>query len=174
MKLGIKGKVEKKGIFDKVSGVLDQVMDVVDSVVRLPIDYYMELYQGGKRVKVVVLPSQPQGFSIERETPSKVEYTFDDQAVFRQIGTPRKATITIKGKIGLGARLGSKANGIIGFLTPDQLVQEFGDFLHEYGEQARSEKNKLFIDFSELSTFLKDKRTTLVFRAVQEQVNAKV
>ena len=50
MKLGIKGKVEKKGIFDKVSGVLDQVMDVVDSVVRLPIDYYMELYQGGKRV----------------------------------------------------------------------------------------------------------------------------
>ena len=48
MKLGIKGKVEKKGIFDKVSGVMDQVMDVVDSVVRLPIDYYMELYQGGK------------------------------------------------------------------------------------------------------------------------------
>lgn len=174
MKLGIKGKVEKKGIFDKVSGVMDQVMDVVDSVVRLPIDYYLELYQGGKRVKVVVLPSQPQGFSIERETPSKLEYTFDDQSVFRQVGTPRKASIAIKGKIGLGARLGSKANGIIGFLTPDQLVQEFGDFLHEYGEQARSEKNKIFIDFTELDTFLKDKRTTLVFRAVQEQVNAKV
>lgn len=174
MKLGIKGKIEKKGVFDKVNGLLDSVMDVVDSVVRLPIDYYLELYQGGKRIKVVVLPSQPQGFSIERETPSKVQYTFDDKSTFRQVGTPRKATISIKGKIGLGARLGSKANGIVGFLTPDQLVQEFGDFLHEYGEQARSEKNKLFIDYTELDAFLQDKRTTLVFRAVQEQVNAKV
>lgn len=174
MKLGIKGKVEKKGIFDKINSVIDQVMDVVDTVVRLPIDYYLELYQGGKRVKVVVLPSQPQAFSIERETPAKVEYTFDDQSVFRQIGTPRKATISIKGKLGLGPRLASKANGIIGFLTPDQVMQEFGDFLHGYGEQARSEKNKLFFDYTELDAFLKDKRTTLVFRAVQEQVNAKV
>ena len=174
MKLGIQGKAEKKGILDKVEGVFDQVMDVVDTVVRLPIDYYLELYQGTKRVKVIVLPSQPQAFGIERETPAKIDYTFDDNQVFRQVGTPRKATISIKGKIALGARLASKANGIIGFLTPDQVVEEFGNFLHEYGEKARIEKDKLFADFQELDAFLKDKRTTLVFRAVKEQVNAKV
>lgn len=120
------------------------------ALLRVPIDYLLEVYSQGQISMMITLPHTPSNYSQTRPSATVVTHTLGE--VVREITRNHLTEIELSGVSGYTARTGQTRDGGVSFLSGRQILEEFDQFLDEY--QTRSAQN---VD-----------HTFMVFRALKE------
>ena len=129
------------------------------SLLRVPIDYILEVYVHGRLHRATTLPQTPSQYVQARPSATLVTHTID--GVIRELTANHIREITLSGNSGYAQRLGHTRTGEVTTLGGREILEEFDLFLDEYQAQAgRVVQNK--------------DRVYLVFRALNEKQAFKV
>lgn len=127
------------------------------SLLRVPIDYVLEVYENGTLQSAVTLPNTPTDYEQKRPSATIITHTLND--VVREYTENHVTQITLKGVTGYSARLGHTRDGGVSSLLGPKILSEFDIFLNEY--QALCAKKSQY-------------RVHMVFRALNEEVAFRV
>lgn len=120
------------------------------ALLRVPIDYILEVYSGGSITQMITLPQTPSNYTQTRPSATIVTHTLGE--VVRELTENHLTEIELSGVSGYSPRIGQTRDGGVSFLSGRQILEEFDKFLDEY--QSRTAQNT--------------DRTYLVFRALNE------
>ena len=118
------------------------------SLLRVPVDYILEVYAGGRIVSAVTLPQAPSEFEARREAATVLTHTLG--GVVRELTTNHKSELLLKGTSGLAPRLGNTRDGGVSFLSGREILEEFDAFLNEYQSTAEADKADTYMVFRAL------------------------
>lgn len=137
------------------------------SLLRVPIDYVLEVYDfGGDLTTCVTLPNTPEQIECTRPLAASIRHTLGSLPI-RQIVESRSRTIVLKGRSGVTPRQGYTRSGDLKFQDPREALLEFDGFLQDYSLMQENYQRLMFT--SSLSN--KIKQPKLVFRAFNEKIN---
>lgn len=127
------------------------------SLLRVPIDYVLEVYENDSLQSAVTLPNTPTDYEQKRQSATIITHTLND--VIREHTENHATQITLKGVTGYSARLGHTRDGGVSSLLGPKILSEFDIFLDEY--QTRCAKKGAI-------------NVHMVFRALNEEVAFRV
>lgn len=122
------------------------------SLLRVPIDYLLEVYEGGRLAVAVTLPQGPSEFEQKRPSATMITHTLD--GVVREHTENHLTEISLRGSSGYTARLGHTRDGGASFLSGRVILEEFDAFLNDYQTRASQKGHRAVY---------------MVFRALQEK-----
>ncbi len=138
------------------------------SLVRVPIDYVLELYDMHGRLSVAItLPNTPEEIDCTRPLAGMIRHTLGNMPI-RQIVESRNRDISLKGRSGLLPRQGYVRSGDLKFQDPRDNLLEFDGFLQDYAKLQETYQYQKGYDV-ENETNLKQPK--LIFRAFNEKIN---
>ena len=120
------------------------------ALLRVPIDYMLEVYTGGVITAMITLPQSPSTYSQTRPSATVITHTLGE--VVREVTANHLTEIELTGLSGYTPRVGQTRDGGVSFLSGREILEEFDKFLDEY--QSRTAQNT--------------DRTVMVFRALNE------
>lgn len=126
------------------------------ALLRVPIDYILEVYTGGTITQMITLPQSPNMYSQTRPSATVITHTLGE--VVREVTQNHLTEISLSGVSGYAPRTGQTRDGGVSFLSGRTILEEFDHFLDEY--QQTTAKN---VD-----------QTYMVFRALNEEQAFKV
>lgn len=127
------------------------------SLLRVPIDYVLEVYENSQLTSAITLPNVPTDYEQKRPSATVITHTLND--VIREHTENHLTQITLKGVTGYSARLGHTRDGGVSSLLGPKILTEFDIFLNEYQSRC-AKKGGLNVH--------------MVFRALNEEVAFKV
>lgn len=127
------------------------------SLLRVPIDYVLEVYENDTLQSAVTLPNTPTDYEQKRPSATIITHTLND--VVREHTENHVTQITLKGVTGYSARLGHTRDGGVSSLLGPKILSEFDIFLNEY-QTLCAKKGAINIH--------------MVFRALNEEVAFRV
>lgn len=127
------------------------------SLLRVPIDYVLEVYENDRLQSAVTLPNSPREYEQKRPSATIVTHTLND--VVREFSENHHTTLSLRGVSGYTARLGHTRDGGVSSLLGPTILREFDIFLDEYQKLA-AKKGGLNV--------------YMVFRALNEEVAYRV
>jgi len=127
------------------------------SLLRVPIDYVLEVYENDTLQSAVTLPNTPTDYEQKRPSATIITHTLND--VVREHTENHVTQITLKGVTGYSARLGHTRDGGVSSLLGPKILSEFDVFLNEY-QTLCAKKGAINIH--------------MVFRALNEEVAFRV
>ena len=104
------------------------------SLLRVPIDYLLEVYEGAQLKLAVTLPQGPSDYEQKRPSATVITHTLD--GVVREHTENHMTEISLKGVSGYAARLGHTRDGGVSFLAGRRILEEFDAFLNDYQTRA--------------------------------------
>ena len=139
---------------------------LLGDLLRVPIDYVLELRVGGVLFQTLALPSKPNFLNYKRGGGQIVEYTLE--GVQLHPWAIRRLDIVIAGRTGVEARTGYNRFGQIIFKDPMTIQREFDAFLDLYVQWARSAPQYDDPDSTE------ETKAELILRCFEERIHVKV
>ena len=127
------------------------------SLLRVPIDYLLEVYEGSQLKLAVTLPQGPSDYEQKRPSATVITHTLD--GVVREHTENHMTEISLKGVSGYVARLGHTRDGGVSFLEGRRILEEFDAFLNEYQTRAAQKGHRTVY---------------MVFRALNERQSFRV
>lgn len=127
------------------------------SLLRVPIDYLLEVYEGSQLKLAVTLPQGPSDYEQKRPSATVITHTLD--GVVREHTENHMTEISLKGVSGYAARLGHTRDGGVSFLEGRRILEEFDAFLNEYQTRAAQKGHRTVY---------------MVFRALNERQSFRV
>lgn len=127
------------------------------SLLRVPIDYLLEVYEGSQLKLAVTLPHGPSDYEQKRPSATVITHTLD--GVVREHTENHMTEISLKGVSGYVARLGHTRDGGVSFLEGRRILEEFDAFLNEYQLRAAQKGHRTVY---------------MVFRALNERQSFRV
>jgi nucleoid-associated protein YgaU len=127
------------------------------SLLRVPIDYLLEVYEGSQLKLAVTLPQGPSEYEQKRPSATVITHTLD--GVVREHTENHMTEISLKGVSGYAARLGHTRDGGVSFLEGRRILEEFDAFLNEYQKRAAQKGHRTVY---------------MVFRALNERQSFRV
>jgi nucleoid-associated protein YgaU len=127
------------------------------SLLRVPIDYVLEVYVVDSLQSAVTLPNTPTDYEQKRPSATIITHTLND--VVREHTENHVTQITLKGVTGYSARLGHTRDGGVSSLLGPKILSEFDVFLNEY-QTLCAKKGAINVH--------------MVFRALNEEVAFRV
>jgi nucleoid-associated protein YgaU len=118
------------------------------SLLRVPVDYILEVYTGARLVGAVTLPQAPSEFEARREAATVLTHTLGD--VVRELTENHKSDLRLKGVSGVAPRLGNTRDGGVSFITGREILEEFDKFLNEYQLSAQADAGDTYMVFRAL------------------------
>lgn len=100
------------------------------SLLRVPIDYVLEVYDNGILASAVTLPNAPTEYEQKRPSATIITHTLND--VVREHTENHVTQIMLKGVTGYAPRLGHTRDGGVSSLLGPKILSEFDIFLNEY------------------------------------------
>jgi len=147
-------------------------------MIRVDIDYILEIWDQGKIVTATVLPQVPSSIKAKRQAATSINYTLGVEPI-RHHARNRRVDIEIRGKTGVASRQGYSRNGKLITKAPLELMLEFDAFLDKFQQIAtRSGANKYMYPEG-LSNVSDDQPfgsngAYLVLRCLEERLHVKV
>jgi len=147
-------------------------------LIRVDIDYILEIYDQGKMVTATVLPQTPTSVKAKRSSATKVDYTLGIEPI-RHHALNRRVDIELRGKTGVQTRQGYSRNGKLITKRPLELMLEFDAFLDKYQQIAtKAGANKYMypegLSNRDDSQPFGNYGTYLVLRCLDERLHVKV
>ena len=139
------------------------------ALLRVPVNYVLEIYQDNRLHRAIALPITPQGIRINRPSPTAVTYTLGYLPIIEHTYN-RRMTIEMTGRSGLAPRQGHNREGAVVFRSGPELLREFDAFL-DYYQGTATERNQGMISPLRSS---KSRDVYMVFRAFDECLHLRV
>ena len=138
-------------------------------LVRVPIDYVLEVHVNGKLHKGLStsLPNTPSNTRIVWAFPTSTEPTLGEVPI-REHSSPRYGTLSFSGKSGRQARSGYDRKGNVIFKGGPEVLREFNEFIRAYQTKAADRSRSKTVG-REI-----DEGVVLVFRDLREDIHVKV
>lgn len=118
------------------------------SLLRVPVDYILEVYTGARLVNAVTLPQAPSEFEARREAATVLTHTLGD--VVRELTENHRSDLRLKGVSGVAPRLGNTRTGGVSFISGREILEEFDKFLNEYQLAAQEDAGDTYMVFRAL------------------------
>jgi len=119
------------------------------ALLRVPVDYILEVYVGGSITTMITLPHTPTTYSQERPSATAITHTLGD--VVREISPNHLTEISLTGMSGYSPRSGNTRDGGVSVLSGRQIMEEFDRFLDEYQSLASEYVDNVFMVFRALN-----------------------
>ena len=144
---------------------------IMEQLLRVPIDYILEIWKDGKLHIAISLPNTPDSIHVQRPTPLLIRHTLGDMPR-REVAQSRSRQITLSGRSGLASRQGYDREGGQFFKPGPEIFLEFDAFLQEYTrlceEHGAQGINRRIAKHPKYWT---EQRVFMVFRALNEKVH---
>jgi len=142
-------------------------------LVRVPIDYIMEIHVNGKLHKglAITLPLTPENVRRSRPPATSTEFTLGLEPI-REHSLNRHQSIELVGRSGLQARSGYNAKGEIVYKGGRFITEEFDKFLNTYQELAAKKGAYYLREDDPYREHLGN--VALILRMLKEDVHVKV
>lgn len=154
--------------------------DRLASLLRVPIDYILEVWHKGKLVQTISLPNSPSSIDITRVSPTLIQHTLGKLPIRYGVGN-RLRNISISGNSGLNPRQGYDRSGSQKMATGPEIFLEFDGFLQDYSEllELYNYTSKANVgNYSSAGPGSRirhiDDQPYMVFRALKEKVHLRV
>jgi len=144
---------------------------VLGDLLRVPIDYMMEIHVDGRLERAISLPNTPSTMEWTRPGTSKIGYTLGRNPI-RQTTQHRQLMIEVGGRSGLSFRSGYDRFGDLIYKSGPEIVMEFDAFLDYYTSMAARRGN----DHLATPDKFRERRDSvvLIFRAFTERLHLRV
>ena len=118
------------------------------ALLRVPIDYMLEVYTGGVITTMITLPQTPSTYTQTRPSATVITHTLGE--VVREITENHLTEIELTGFSGYTPRVAQTRTGGISFLNGREILEEFDKFLDEYQQRTAQNTDNVFMVFRAL------------------------
>ena len=119
------------------------------ALLRVPVDYLLEMYVNDVIVNMIALPHAPQNLSQSRTSATALTHTLGE--VVREITRNHRTDIVLKGVSGVAARSGQNRDGGVALLGGRAILEEFDRFLDAYQSRAAVDSDATFLVYRSLN-----------------------
>ena len=119
------------------------------ALLRVPVDYLLEMYVNDVIVSMLALPNAPQSVSQSRASATALTHTLGD--VVREISRNHRTDIVLKGVSGVATRSGQNREGGVALLGGRTILEEFDRFLDAYQSRAAVDSDSTFLVYRSLN-----------------------
>lgn len=119
------------------------------ALLRVPVDYLLEMYVNGVIVNMLALPNAPQSVTQSRTSATALTHTLGE--VVREITQNHRTDIVLKGVSGVAARSGQNREGGVALLGGRTILEEFDRFLDAYQSRAAVDPDATFLVYRSLN-----------------------
>lgn len=119
------------------------------ALLRVPVDYILEVYVGGFIARMITLPHAPSTYSQERPSATALTHTLGE--VVRELTPNHLTEISLGGMSGYSPRSGNTRDGGVSVISGRQILEEFDRFLDEYQSLASEYVDDVFMVFRALN-----------------------
>lgn len=119
------------------------------ALLRVPVDYILEVYLRGSITTMIALPHSPSTYSQERPSATALTHTLGD--VVRELTPNHLTEISLGGVSGYAPRMGNTRDGGVSVLSGRRILEEFDRFLDEYQTLASQHVDDVFMVFRALN-----------------------
>lgn len=119
------------------------------SLLRVPVDYLLEIYEHGALSNMIALPNSPSAYSQARQSATSVAHALG--TVVRELTPNHRTDISLRGVSGYAPRTGQTRSGGVSFLTGREILEEFDRFLDEYQARASQKTSAVYMVFRALN-----------------------
>jgi len=119
------------------------------ALLRVPIDYLLEVYSEGRISMMITLPQTPSSYTQTRPSATVVTHTLGE--VVREITQNHLTEIELRGVSGYSPRVGQTRDGGVSFLSGRAILEEFDKFLDEYQSRTAQDVDKTYLVFRALN-----------------------
>ena len=119
------------------------------ALLRVPVDYLLEVYRGGSIITMITLPNSPSTYSQERPSATALTHTLGD--VVRELSPNHLTEISLSGMSGYTPRAGNTRSGGVSVLSGRRILEEFDKFLDEYQSLASAHSDDIFMVYRALN-----------------------
>lgn len=119
------------------------------ALLRVPVDYILEVYLSGSITTMIALPHSPSTYSQERPSATALTHTLGD--VVRELTPNHLTEISLGGVSGYAPRMGNTRDGGVSVLSGRRILEEFDRFLDEYQTLASQHVDDVFMVFRALN-----------------------
>lgn len=119
------------------------------SLLRVPVDYLLEVYVDGRLSTMLALPNTPNAYQQQRPSATHLTHTLGD--VIREITPNHLTNITLSGESGYTPRQGHTRDGGVSVLGGRRILEEFDAFLDDYQARASRDPDMMFMVFRALN-----------------------
>ena len=119
------------------------------SLLRVPVDYLLEIYEYGALSNMVALPNSPSAYSQARQSATSVAHALG--TVVRELTPNHRTDISLRGVSGYAPRTGQTRNWVVSFLSGREILEEFDKFLDEYQTRASQKTSAVYMVFRALN-----------------------
>lgn len=139
-------------------------------IMRVPIDYILEVWEKNKLVWTMTLPNSPESLEVERPAAANMRFTLGDLPI-RQVRVNKVRDIRLTGRSGIQARQGYTRKGAQTFASGKDILLGFDGFLQDY-----SGLMDLYVSRAPVKseTPFIESQPYMVFRALNEKVHLRV
>lgn len=119
------------------------------ALLRVPIDYLLEVYSKGRITMMITLPQAPSSYTQTRPSATVITHTLGE--VVREITQNHLTEIELRGVSGYTPRVGQTRDGGVSFLTGRAILEEFDKFLDEYQSRTAQDADQTYLVFRALN-----------------------
>lgn len=119
------------------------------TLLRVPIDYILEVYTGGTITQIITLPQSPNNYTQTRPSATVITHTLGE--VVREITQNHLTEISLSGVSGYAPRTGQTRDGGVSFLSGRAILEEFDHFLDEYQQTTSKNVDNVYMVFRALN-----------------------
>jgi len=132
------------------------------SLLRVPVDYLLEVYTDNQITTMIALPNTPNGVTQTRRHATELLHTLG--TVVRELTQNHRTDIVLKGVSGYAARSGQTRDGGVIVAGGRTILEEFDRFLDDYQREAAKNVDRVFMVYRALNEGYAFKVEPLAFR----------
>ena len=132
------------------------------SLLRVPVDYLLEVYRGNQITTMIALPNTPNAVTQTRNHATELTHTLGD--VVRELSQNHRTDIQLRGVSGYAQRTGQTRDGGVVVSGGRTILEEFDKFLDDYQRDASADPDNTFMVYRALGEGYAFKVEPLVFR----------